>query len=344
MSEAECFLWLFLAILASPFIALWAVIAAITYVCTGGRIGWDWWDELQKKVQPKMSGRFWSVLWLAIVATDIVLICGGFTRYLLNHNIRVGEEVPLTWESLGNQMTLKKNLIYNTWRWNYGNEDIDAEHMCPTFGRNHDAVVKVDGKVQASTDGQWLQSFWQYDLLDHTGAKVYTVKATSGKAAIMEYLGLELSVVILDLEGKPVAYVAGDSFIVDDFTMKDAAGTDIIKFHRNIASLEAWKWEIKAVSDGAAKFKPVFAAVLAAHHAFADSDLYPGRNRTDMCNWWFTFSTIFLIVGASLMVFWLFAAYYFVVDFNKSSEPKQVPALNAVYVDYATQKPQMQVV
>jgi len=346
MSECEFLFYVFCGILASPLIALWAIIAAITYVCTGGQLGWDWWEKLWEQVEPKMSGRFWTSLIFFVLALDVLLVAGGFTRYRINNNVRLGEEVPLAWKDLQDQkMVLEKELVNNMWRWNYGSDVVKVQQMCPTFGRNHDAVVKVNGQVQASTDAHWLSNLYKYDIIDHNGQKVYTVKATSGKAIIEEYLGLALSVVVLNLEGQPVAYVEGDSFIVDEFSMRDKTGAAILTFTRNIATLDAWKWEIAAVGQNADfVFKPVYAAVLAGHHAFADPNIYVGRNDTDVCNWWFQFAVIFVIIGACVLpVSFLSGLFFLFKDWDRKEKEKTVTVLNDPEYCAATAKhfPQM---
>ena len=346
MSEGEFLFYVFCGILASPLIALWALIAGITYVCTGGQLGWDWWEKLWEQVEAKMSGRFCASLVFFVLALDVLLVAGGFTRYRMNNNTRLGEEVTLAWRDFeGKKMVLEKDLVSNIWRWNYGSDVVKVQQMCPTFGRNHDAVVKVNGQVQASTDAYWLSNLYKYDIIDHDGRKVYTVMATSGKAIIEEYFGLALSVVVLDLEGQPVAYVEGESFIVDEFVMRDRTGEAILTFIRNIETLDAWKWEITAVAQNAdVVFKPVYAAVLAGHHAFADPNIFVGRKDTDVCNWWFQIAFIFVVIGACILpVSFLSGMFFLFRDWNRKEEQKTVTVLNEpdYYAVTAKQYPQM---
>lgn len=304
MSDSDIYMQIFMvivgiivAICTAPLIAIWAVFAAILFILSFGRIGRKWWNEKAHQIKESMSSNFWFVLFVVVICTDILLVCGIWIRYRMGESIRVGESEPITWASVGT-LVLQKDLLKNFWRWNYGSEEISVYQMCPTwFG--HDAIAKVNDQVQASTDGKFITNLWKYDLKDHTGANVYTIEASEGEA-ILNYLHLSLSVAIKNAE-EVVAYVEGSAFIVDDFTMKAADGTPILRFHRNKMKIEAWKWEITPLDARAETiFPPVYAAVFAGHHAFTDKTVFNAKDSTDTCNRLIAYAVISCIVCAAI--------------------------------------------
>ena len=311
MSDGDIMMYIFLffvgivvAILSSPFIITWAVFAFIAYIISGGKLNRQWWNKTYHKIKDTMSSEFWTFLAIFVICVDMVLVSGGFIRYRMNNNIRQGVLQPLTWDTVGT-LSIQKDLLHNFWRWNYEAPDHDliVTQMCPTwFG--HDAVVKINEQVQATTDGKFLTNLWEYELKDNTGNMVYKVKASDGNAIITNYLHLSLSVVILTPEDEVVAYVEGSAFIIDDFVMKAADGTPLIKFHRNKFNLDAWTWEIESLSTKAQDiFPPVYAAALAGHHAFTDKNVFSMKDNTDTCNKFIQYAWFTSIVCGCMAAF-----------------------------------------
>ena len=216
-----------------------------------------------------------------LVATIIVTIAfGAIYGYQMDSIVRTGpvpSAVLADWNG-ETTVTLKKQLS-SQWNWKYADDNREVVQICPSW--RHDAAYYANEQLVGTSDGK-IASFRQTSYLaDHTGEPQYIYEAGDVWEAIINGIRISISMMIRNATtDSVVAYVAGSTFVNDNFWIVNANGTQMVQMVRNKITLSEWEWVFTQTEDNQL---PLYVpALIAGHHSFSDGDNTDGCNMLNM--------------------------------------------------------------
>ena len=212
-----------------------------------------------------------------LVATIIVTIAfGAIYGYQMDSVVRTGpvpSAVLANWNG-ETTVTLKKQLS-SQWNWKYADDNREVVQICPSW--RHDAAYYANEQLVGTSDAK-IASFRQTSYLaDLLVNQIYEAEMF-GRRLSMDTIVFQM--IRNATTDSVVAYVAGSTFVNDNFWIVNANGTQMVQMVRNKITISEWEWVFTQTEDN---HLPLYVpALIAGHHSFSDGDNTDGCNMLSM--------------------------------------------------------------
>jgi hypothetical protein len=186
--------------------------------------------------------------------------------------------------------------VMSMWHWRYTSSDVDGvfEHRCPTW--KHNTQLALNGASAGRTSVAVLSAVSATDVLDCHDDVVFTWDTGDMFTSIINSFKVSAKYVIRSGSGDVIAYVSGDTFVVDDIDVRSVIdGSRVANMRRNRFALAPWSWDYTVFNASHPAASVLLMTMITGQLSFE------GRY-TDSCNNFFAIIGFTVVAFASFML------------------------------------------